>query len=233
MVYFTTINHGRLHGDRKTIKWSLSPPSAAADLAVTETPENGPCYRHLPWETSQWKKDEKIIHTIAICSGRHHSDRKDQKMAYATRSATAYLTVTSERPEIGPCHCHPLREASRWQKDQKMVHASAIHHRRSHSDITIRKWSMSPPSAATDLKWQNDQKMVHATAIHRGRPHGDKRPENGPCHWYPLRQASWWKKDQKITGMLYLEAGINGRYFALTKTAVHCSCERLYELRRV
>ena len=31
-----------------------------------------------------------------------------------------------------------------------------------------------------------------------------------------------------ITGMLYLEAGINGRYFALTKIAALCSCVCLY-----
>ena len=33
------------------------------------------------------------------------------------------------------------------------------------------------------------------------------------------------------TGTIYLEAGINGRYFALTKNTVHCSCVCLKKLK--
>ena len=35
------------------------------------------------------------------------------------------------------------------------------------------------------------------------------------------------------TGMLYLEAGINARYFALTNNAVYCSSVSLYDLKAI
>ena len=304
------------HGDKKSRKWSLSSPSTAADLTMTERPqnhpyychlqrqisqwqkrpENGPYHRyllrhtswwqrpengsfycHLSWQTPQWQKD----HATAICRRRPRGEKKDQKIVHtiAVFIVSYYCHLqwqTSQwqkRPENGLCHRYPLRHTSRWQKDQKMVHATAIRacrphgHRKDqkmvhstiichgplHDDRKSRKWSMPLPSAAADLtvterlengpchhhqprqtSWrQKDQKMVHATAICHSRPCSDKRPENGPCHRHPLRQTSQWKKDQKITGTLYLEAGINGHYFALTKTAVHCSCERLYELKTI
>ena len=37
----------------KTRKWLMPPPSATAYLTVTERPENGSCYRHLPRETTR------------------------------------------------------------------------------------------------------------------------------------------------------------------------------------
>ena len=213
IVHTIVICSGRPHSDRKdgkwpipslstaayltmtdTRKWSISPPSTAADLTVTERPENGPCHHHLPRETSQWQKGQEIVHAIAICSSRPHSDRKDQKMVNSTIIHCSWL--------------YGGRKSKKWSlpqpsvaadlmvtKDQKMVHATAVRQGRAHGDRKTRTGSLPLPFAMADLtvtgrlesgpchrhqpcqtsQWQKDQKMVHATAIHCGRPHSERK----------------------------------------------------------
>ena len=163
MVHATAICSGRLHGDRKTRKWSMSLTSSAADFMVTERPENVACHHHPLRQTSRWQKDQKMRHVwhgmemvcpqtrkwciplpfaLAVLNG----DRKTRKWSMTPPFAVADLTVT-ERRENGPWHRHPPQETSRWQKDQNMVHATAIHRYRPHGDRKTRKWSMPLLSA--------------------------------------------------------------------------------------
>ena len=170
MVYATTIHRSRPHSDRKIRKFSMPPSSARADITVTESPENGPCHRHLSEQTSRCQKDQKMVHASAI----HHSipdgDRKTRKCAMPPSTTTADLTMT-ERSENGPCHCHLPERTSRWQKDQKILHATAIRQSKPHSDRKTRKSSM-PPSSTTE----------NLTVT--------ERPENGPCHCHPPEQTT-------------------------------------------